>query len=156
MSDRQPNLIYVWDAYCGWCYGFTLSLRSFHEKHPELPLTVLSGGLFVGERKQPIGAFTYIPEANKRISELTGVTFGTAYEELFQDGTTVMDSEEAAVGFTALRSLAPERAVYLASAMQRSFYHSGKSLHRNDEYIKIGGGAMTVEKLEAHLSAIIG
>ncbi|MBL3200573.1 DsbA family protein, partial [Klebsiella pneumoniae] len=21
METKQDNLIYVWDAYCGWCYG---------------------------------------------------------------------------------------------------------------------------------------
>ncbi|MFE6588609.1 DsbA family protein, partial [Bacillus mobilis] len=23
MEKKQDNLIYVWDAYCGWCYGFS-------------------------------------------------------------------------------------------------------------------------------------
>ncbi|TKI92170.1 DsbA family protein, partial [Bacillus cereus] len=23
METKQDNLIYVWDAYCGWCYGFS-------------------------------------------------------------------------------------------------------------------------------------
>lgn len=126
--NRDQELIYVWDAYCGWCYGFSKTIRTLHENHPELPLTVISGGLFVGERSLPLGSFPHITEANKRISQLTGAEFGTAYEELLREGSFILDSESAAIGFHALRSQAPERAIYLASAMQHAFYYDGLSL----------------------------
>lgn len=125
MKQQNLELIYVWDAYCGWCHGFSNSLKEFHENHPELPLTVLSGGLFFN---QPIGNFPHIPEANQRIHQLTGAEFGTDYQSLLKNGTFIMDSEAAAIGFAALRSFAPERAYYFASAMQQAFYHNGKSL----------------------------
>ncbi|MCG7379433.1 DsbA family protein [Paenibacillus sp. ACRSA] len=128
MDSKGVSLIYVWDAYCGWCYGFSNSLRAFHQNHLELPIEVLSGGLFIDERSQAMAAYPHIPEANKRIAQLTGVEFGAAYNKLLHDGTFIMDSEAAAIGFSALRSLAPEQAVYLAAAMQRAFYYEGKSL----------------------------
>ncbi len=208
MMDKKISLVYVWDAYCGWCYGFSKSIRTLHENHPELPLTIVSGGLFMGDRSQPIGQYPHIPEANKRISQLTGVVYGEEYQKLLNNGTFVMDSEMAAIGFSALRSFAPERAVYLASAMQHAFYYEGKSLSdpetyreiaiahnlnpelviermkeqdtitdaysgftkvnelnvhsyptlllkKGDEYISLGGGAMTAEKLEARLKEIL-
>ncbi len=208
MNNKELALIYVWDAYCGWCYGFSKSLKAFHENHPELPLTVLSGGLFVGERKQPIGAYTHIPEANKRISQLTGVEFGDSYQSLLKEGTFILDSEAAAIGFSALRSFAPERSLNLASSMQRAFYYEGKSLsdpatyqeiaiahnldpeavlarfddvtstkdaqadfmkvqqlgvhsyptlllQKGNEYIGLGGGVMTADKIEARLDVLI-
>lgn len=93
--------------------------------------------LFVGDRKQPIGAYPHIPEANKRISQLTGAEFGTSYETLLEEGTFVLDSEAAAKGFTALRFFAPERAYYLASSMQRAFYYEGKSLSDPATYREI-------------------
>lgn len=208
MNKKELTLIYVWDAYCGWCYGFSKSLQAFHENHPELPLIVLSGGLFVGDRKQSIGAYSHIPEANKRISQLTGVEFGAPYQALLEEGSFVLDSEMAAIGFTALRSFAPNRAVYVASSMQRAFYYEGKSLsdpetyreiaiahnlnpeevlqrikdmttikdaqedfikvqelgvlsyptlllQKGNEYIGLGGGVMTPEKLEARLASVL-
>ncbi|USK84504.1 DsbA family protein [Peribacillus asahii] len=208
MNNIQTKLIYVWDAYCGWCYGFSKSLRAFHENHPELPLTVLPGGLFVGHKKLPIASFSHIPEANKRISQLTGAEFGTSYQTLLEEGTFVMDSEAAAKGFSALRYFAPERAYYLASSMQHAFYYEGKSLsdpatyreiaiannlepeavlaryddivsteeahadfakvqqlgvqsyptlllQKGDEFIALGGGVMTAEKIEARLENVI-
>lgn len=208
MNNKELNLIYVWDAYCGWCYGFSKSLKAFHEKHPELPLTVLSGGLFVGNRKQPIGSYTHIPEANKRISQLTGAEFGESYQSLLKEGAFILNSEVAAIGFSALRYFAQERSLYLASSMQRAFYYEGKSLNdpatyreiaiahnldpeavmdrfddtvtikdaqddflkvkqlgiqsyptlllqRGNEYIGLGGGVMTAEKMEDRLNSII-
>ncbi|WP_019911031.1 DsbA family protein [Paenibacillus sp. HW567] len=208
MNQNNLNLIYVWDAYCGWCYGFSKTLRAFRETHPELPLTVLSGGLFTGERKQPISAYPHIAEANNRISQLTGAEFGAGYQRLLANDDFILDSEAAATGFAALRFFAPERAVYLASAMQHAFYFEGKSLsdtetyrelavafdldpeavtarmktssaaeeaakdfitarqigvqsyptlllQKDGEYIRLGGGTMTPEKLELQLSAII-
>lgn len=208
MNNKKLALIYVWDAYCGWCYGFSKSLQAFHENHPELPLTVLPGGLFVGDKKLPIASFSHILEANKRISQLTGAEFGAPYEKLIEEGTFVMDSEDAAKGFSALHFFAPERAYYLASSIQHAFYNEGKSLsdpatyreiaidnnldpeavqvrfedisstkdayenfakvqqlgvqsyptlilQKGDEFIGLGGGVMTAEKLEARLESIM-
>lgn len=208
MNNKELALIYVWDAYCGWCYGLSKSLQAFHENHLELPLTVLSGGLFVGHKKLPIASFSHIPEANKRISQLTGAELGTPYQTLLEEGTFVMDSEAAAKGFSALRFFAPERAYYLASSIQRAFYYEGKSLsdpatyreiatannldpeavlarfedivstedahadfakvqqlgvqsyptlllRKGDEFIELGGGVMTAEKIEARLESVI-
>ncbi|MGJ5637845.1 DsbA family protein [Bacillus altitudinis] len=207
MNDQEKSFIYVWDAYCGWCYGFSNSIRTLLENHPEIPLTLVSGGLFVGERRLPIKNYPHISEANERISQLTGVEFGDRYEELLENGTFILDSEAAAIGFSALRSIAPEHALYLASSMQKAFYQDGKSLSdeetyreialahrldpeaviermktkegindayadfakvhqlhvngyptlllkRGDEYFSLGGGAMTVEKLEDHLKEL--
>lgn len=208
MNDKEISLVYVWDAYCGWCYGFSGSLRTLHENHPELPLTVVSGGLFVGERSLPIKQYPHIPEANKRISELTGVVFGEGYQELLANGSFVLDSEGAAIGFSALRSMAPQQVLSFASSMQHAFYYEGKSLSevetfreiaiahdldpdvltermkekatindayadfakvhqlnvsgypslllkKGDEYMSLGGGAMTAEKLEDRLKEIL-
>ena len=33
METKQDNLIYVWDAYCGWCYGFQKVLKDFTKPH---------------------------------------------------------------------------------------------------------------------------
>ncbi|WP_426332639.1 DsbA family protein [Paenibacillus silvae] len=137
IMNSEKELIYVWDAYCGWCYGFSSTIRSLHENHPEWPLTILSGGLFVGDRSHSIAAFPHIPEANKRISQITGAKFGLAYQELLNEGSFVLDSESAAIGFYALRSLAPDRAMDLASAMQKAFYYDGLSLSAPQTYYKI-------------------
>lgn len=137
MNEQELSFIYVWDAYCGWCYGFSNSIRTLHENHPEISLTLVSGGLFVGERSLPIKDYPHIPEANQRISQLTGVEFGERYQKLLANGMFLLDSEAAAIGFSALRSIAPERALSLASSMQKAFYQDGKSLSDEETYREI-------------------
>ncbi|OWA34143.1 DsbA family protein [Saccharibacillus sp. O16] len=137
MTISSNELIYIWDAYCGWCYGFSSTLKKLQDQHPELPLSVWSGGLFTGDNIQPINAFPHIAAANARISELTGASFGAAYEELLAEGSAVLNSEAAAIGFAALRTQAPERSGELAAAMQRAFYQAGTSLNESDTYREI-------------------
>lgn len=128
MTKQEDSLVYVWDAYCGWCYGFAASIHAFHEKHPEVPIKVVSGGLFVGERSLPIKEYPHIPEANKRISQVTGAVFGDDYAKVLAEGTMVLDSIGPAIGLAALRSIDSTKTIEFASAMQKAFYMDGKNL----------------------------
>ncbi|MDF3140288.1 MULTISPECIES: DsbA family protein [unclassified Streptomyces] len=122
------QLIYVFDAYCGWSHGFSATLGEITSRHPEVPVEVVSGGLFTGPRRVPIREFGYVQGANEQIAELTGAEFGEAYERLIADGSFVMDSEAAARGVAALRRAAPDRTAELAAALQGAFYIDGQSL----------------------------
>jgi putative protein-disulfide isomerase len=135
------KLVYVFDAYCGWSHGFSRTLREVAAKHPDLPVEVVSGGLFIGARRVPIREFGYVKGANAKISELTGAEFGEGYARLIADGSFVMDSEAAARGMAVLRQTAPERAAELAAALQHAFYVDGRSLSEPDTYRKIAEAA---------------
>jgi putative protein-disulfide isomerase len=135
------KLVYVFDAYCGWSHGFSPTLLEITARHPELPVEVVSGGLFTGTRRTPIRGFDHIQGANAAISKVTGAEFGGAYQRLVADGSFVMDSEAAARGFAALRAVAPDRAVELAVALQRAFYLDGHSLSTPDTYREVAEAA---------------
>lgn len=128
------KLVYVFDAYCGWSHGFSSTLREVTDRHPDLPVEVVSGGLFTGSRRVPIGEFGYVGGANAKIHQLTGAQFGDGYEARIADGSFVMDSEAAARGLAALRQAAPNRAAELAGALQRAFYVEGRSLSTAETY----------------------
>ncbi|MFI5799229.1 DsbA family protein [Streptomyces sp. NPDC051677] len=131
------KLVYVFDAYCGWSHGFSGTLREVVSRHPGIPVDVVSGGLFTGERRVPMRRFGHIEKANDEIGRLTGARFGEAYRRLAAEGSFVMDSEAAARGVAALRRTAPERAVELAVAMQNAFYLDGHSLSDPAAYRQI-------------------
>ncbi|MFL5999936.1 MAG: DsbA family protein [Streptomyces sp.] len=135
------KLVYVFDAYCGWSHGFTATLREITTRHPDLPVEVVSGGLFTGGRRVPIREFGYVQGANAHIAELTGAEFGEAYERLIADGSFVMDSESAARGVAALRKVAPDRATELATALQHAFYVDGRSLSDAATYRDLAAAA---------------
>lgn len=122
-------VVYVIDTYCGWCWGFTRSMREFEavNRH-RVAFTAISGGLFLGERAAPISSYPHIPLANERISAMTGAVFGDGYRSLLQEGKAVMDSLGAAEGLAVLRAHAPERAVHWCHELQTAFYGEGLSL----------------------------
>ncbi|MFI6369569.1 DsbA family protein [Streptomyces sp. NPDC050546] len=135
------QLVYAFDAYCGWSHGFSPTLREVVSRHPDLPVEVISGGLFTGSRRVPIREFGYVQGANAQIAELTGARFGEGYDRLIADGSFVMDSEAAARGVAALRRAAPDRAPELADALQRAFYLDGFSLSEAATYRKVAEDA---------------
>ncbi|WP_328753488.1 DsbA family protein [Streptomyces sp. NBC_00285] len=135
------KLVHVFDAYCGWSHGFSTTLREVIARHPELPVEVVSGGLFTGPRRVPVREFGYVQGANAEIAKLTGAVFGEGYERLIADGSFVMDSEAAARGVAALRQAAPERAAELVVALQQAFYVDGSSLSEAATYRAVAEGA---------------
>ena len=74
----HDELVYVFDAYCGWSYGFSATLREVTSTPPRLPVEVVSGGLFTGARRVPIREFGYVQGANAQITELTGASSARA------------------------------------------------------------------------------
>lgn len=125
----EPCVLYVFDAYCGWCWGNASLVQELASAWaPNVPVVVVSGGLFVGPRAAPIGAYPHIPDANRRIAGMSGARFGERYEALLRDGRFVLDSQGAAAAFAALRAQEPSRAVELAHRLQEAFYLHGHSL----------------------------
>ena len=76
-----PTLIYCYDAYCGWCYGFSQVMKKINSEYKnKLEIEVLSGGMILPENPVHIGATAgYISKAYKNVEELTGIKFGEDY-----------------------------------------------------------------------------
>jgi putative protein-disulfide isomerase len=129
VKNPPRRLTYVFDAYCGWCYGFGPAFAAL-AAHVEdsADIEIISGGLFAGARRGPIGNFGHIRAANRRIHELTGVTFGPSYEALLDGGQFMLDSTDAAAGLLALMEEGPTLAVAFVEDVQRAFYQDGRSL----------------------------
>lgn len=136
--SKPPFVLYVADAYCGWCFGFGPRLREFEAANRDrVDFRVISGGLFVGEGARPIGQYPHIVEANARIARLTGVRFGVAYRAVIEQGTFVMDSAAAAAGLAALRSQDERRGIEYFHQIQRAFYGEGRSLSDPETFARI-------------------
>ena len=89
------TLIYVYDALCGWCYGFSPVMQQLHEKYSkEMDFTVLSGGMVTGERVGPIGQVAgYISEAYKTVEAHSGVQFGDGFlNGILKEGKAIFNS----------------------------------------------------------------
>lgn len=62
-----PILIYCYDAYCGWCYGFSPVMKKIFEEYSgTMTFEVLSGGMVLPEKPVHIAASAgYIQKLTK-------------------------------------------------------------------------------------------
>jgi putative protein-disulfide isomerase len=135
----QPVIYYCYDAYCGWCYGFSPVIKLIAEEYKDkLTFEVLSGGMIPSENPQPI-AFTagYISEEYKRVEELTGIKFGSDYLWHINNpdkSDWFPHSEKAAIALSIFKELYPEQQVEFAADLQYSLQYEGRDLTDDEAY----------------------
>jgi len=135
----QPLLIYCYDAYCGWCYGFSPVMKQITETFKdELTVEVLSGGMMIEDTVAPIEKIgPYIQGAYRRVEELTGVKFGEDFLWHInnpEQSDWVMNSEKPAIALCIFKEYYPERQLEFASDMQYALNYEGRDLDDNEAY----------------------
>lgn len=129
MSELQkPIVYYVYDALCGWCYGFSENILAFHEKHKdEFDFLVFSGGMVTGEREGSINEVAgYIKSAYKNVEETTGVKFGDEFiSKTLEEGTAYYSSVPASLAMALFRTQKPDQSIEFAARIQRAIYDEG-------------------------------
>ncbi|QCK13661.1 DsbA family protein [Mangrovivirga cuniculi] len=137
---EKKELIYVFDPLCGWCYGFSDHIKRFSDKHKDtFDVTVLSGGMILGEQVGPIGAVApYIAGAYKTVEEKTGVKFGKPFVDgVLKEGTMVMDSEVPARALRTMKAIKRSKSIEYAHKIQSLLYFEGQDLNKVENYKKI-------------------
>lgn len=122
------KIIYVYDALCGWCYGFSGVINQFQLKYKEqLKFDVISGGMITGGRIGHIGEVApYISHAYKDVENRTGVKFGDAFlNGILKDGTAIFTSIPPAIALSVFKNLKPDESIQFASALQTAIYYDG-------------------------------
>lgn len=125
---EKLKLIYVYDALCGWCFGFSPVMSAFAEKYQsEIEVQVVSGGMIRGERIGPIGEVAaYIKDAYKTVENSTGVSFGKAFlEDVLEEGSTIFTSIPASIALSVFKTLKPEASLDYAGDLQKAIYVDG-------------------------------
>ncbi len=124
----RTTLIYVYDALCGWCYGFSPVMEKLHKNFSDdLDFEVVSGGMITGGRIGPIGEVApYIRQAYRDVERATGVTFGPGFlEGTLAKGTALFTSEPPAVALCIVKAHQPHRALAFAATLQKAIYYDG-------------------------------
>ena len=135
----KKTLYYCYDAYCGWCYGFSPVLKKIAETFKDsLDIEVLSGGMIIGEQVMPIDKIApYIKSAYKRVEELSGVKFGEDYLWHInnpEQSDWQMNSEKPAIALCIFKEYYPQRQVEFASDLQVALNYEGRDLDDNEAY----------------------
>lgn len=135
----NPILIYCYDAYCSWCYGFSPVIKKVAEEYKDkLEVEVLSGGMLAGENKMPIERIAPVfLEEYKRVEDLAGVKYGEDYLWHINNpdkSDWVMNSEKPAIALCILKEYYPERQLEFASDLQYGLNYEGRDLDDDEAY----------------------
>ncbi len=135
----QPILIYCYDAYCGWCYGFSTVMKQIATDYKnKFHTEVLSGGMVLPEAPVHIKATAdYIRGAYKHVEELTGIQFGVDYLWHIHnpdESDWFPSSEKPAIALSIFKEIYSELQVEFVADMQYSLYFEGRDLTDNEAY----------------------
>lgn len=133
------TIFYCYDAYCGWCYGFSPVIKKIAaDFKDQLDIEVLSGGMMVGEGIMPIEKIgPYIASAYKRVEDLTGIRFGDDFLWHVNNpdkSDWVMNSEKPAIALCILKEYYPERQLEFATDLQYALNYEGRDLDDDEAY----------------------
>lgn len=127
-DSSKPTIFYVFDALCGWCYGFSPVMLEFKKRHKEdFNFKVLSGGMVTGERVGPLSKVAgYIREAHKDVEEMTGKKFGEEFlQKLMDESQELFSSVPPAMALALFRTQKPEEELEFAARIQNAIYYQG-------------------------------
>jgi len=136
---NNPIIIYCYDAYCGWCYGFSNVIKQLDEKYSKyMQFEVLSGGMILPEKPIHIGVTaSYIQQAYKTVEDYSGVKFGKDYLWHIENPTLsdwFPNSEKPAIALCIVKEILPNEQVKFASDLQFALHFEGRDLTDDEAY----------------------
>lgn len=136
------TIIYCYDAYCGWCYGFSPVIKKIASEYKnQFHFEVLSGGMMLSETPQHISTIApYIQNAYKTVEDYTGIQFGEDF--LFHimhpdESDWVLHSEKSAIALCIFKEYFPNQSVEIASDIQYALNFEGRDLTDDDTYLHL-------------------
>jgi putative protein-disulfide isomerase len=135
----KPTLIYCYDAYCGWCYGFSNVIKNIQKTfHDKLEFEVLSGGMILPEKPVPIATTAhYIQQAYKNVEGYSGIKFGEDYLWHINNpdlSDWFPDSLKPAIALCIFKEYYPLRQIEFASDLQYALHFEGRDLTDDAAY----------------------
>jgi len=124
----KPKIIYIYDAICGWCFGFSPVMAKFAENYADkVDITVISGGLKLGDGVGTINEIAaFLKDAYLDVEEETGVKFGKAFiDGPLEEGTMVLNSLPPAIALSIMKERFPEKALKFAAMLHQMIYVDG-------------------------------
>src|SRR4026208_746008 len=133
------TLIYCYDAYCGWCYGFSQVMKKINSEYKNnIEIEVLSGGMILPDNPVHMGATAgYINNAYKNVEDRTGIKFGQDYLWHISDpdqSDWYPNSEKPAIALCIFKEYFPDQQVNFASDLQYALHYEGRDLTDNEAY----------------------
>lgn len=133
------NLIYCYDAYCGWCYAFSPVVEKIAQTYADrLHTEVLSGGMILPETPVSIKATAgFIKSAYPTVEAHTGIKFGEDYLWHIlnpEQSDWFPNSEKPAIALSVIKAHVPQRAIEFAADIQYALHFEGRDLTDDEAY----------------------
>ena len=122
-------LHYVFDPFCGWCYGAAPLVESLRTING-LKVTLHGGGMMAGRARQQVTPQLrdYVLHHDQRIAEMSGQPFGEAYKNgLLSDPSAVFDSEPPTTAILAAEQLG-NRGLDMLKRIQHAHFIDGQKV----------------------------
>jgi putative protein-disulfide isomerase len=139
MENGKFSLIYVYDALCAWCYGYSGVMKHLFEKHKDdFHFEVISGGMVLGERAGPItNRSALIKSHYPNVEQTAKVKFGDPFIKALDEGGIYLSSEKPSIALSVFKTYHPEKAVIFAHTLQKALNFEGKDLSLDETYIDL-------------------
>lgn len=128
-----PELLYIQDPLCGWCYGMSPVIRRVQQEFAgRVDVSVLCGGMVKDDDMEPISdTWEYLEQSLEEVERITGVRFGAAFKALGEAGEYRYDSEPPSRAIASFRHITqdPARTVAFAHAVQVALFRDGQDLN---------------------------
>jgi putative protein-disulfide isomerase len=136
---NQYTVYYCYDAYCGWCYGFSPVIRQLANDYREkLFFEVLSGGMILPDSPRPISAMAgFIEKEYRMVEDYTGVRFGKDYLWHIENpelSDWFPNSEKPAIALCVFKEYLPAEQVAFAADLQYALHYEGRDLCDDEAY----------------------
>jgi len=125
---KKVKIIYVYDAICGWCFGFSPTMAKLQTHYQDkIDFEIVSGGLRIGSNVGTINETgAYVKSAYKTVENTCGVKFGDAFiNGTLQKGTMVLNSLPPAIALCIMKEKYPEKSFEFAGLLHKMIYVDG-------------------------------
>lgn len=136
--DAKPELIYVGDAMCSWCWGIAPVIEKLANRS-DVTTHVVVGGLRPGPGAEPLtdDLRKMLLSHWDKVAETTGQQFNPVG---LDRSDWLYDTELPAIAVTTMRATAPAETVRFLSRLQRAFYQDGVDITDPTRYEQLLDG----------------
>lgn len=132
-------LIYCYDAYCGWCFGFSNVINRIANYYVDtFSVTVISGGMILPKEPRHISvSASYILDAYKHVEQTAGMKFGDDYLWHLRNtdkSDWYPNSEKPAIALAIIKEHNSDKALSFATDLQYSLFVEGRDLTDDEAY----------------------
>jgi putative protein-disulfide isomerase len=152
-SNEKPEIVYVADAMCSWCYAFSPEINKVKEEFKDKTTFRLVNGGLSPYNEVPLDKHMKKSLLNnwEEINERTGLPF--AYGILSKESKFIYDTEPAARAVVTIRQLKPEAEYDFFNTVQRAFYADNKNTGEMKTYLDLLPMGVDKEKFTSLFSS---